>query len=206
MSIFFVRHGETIWNTQKRLQGHLDSPLTLKGVGLALAYGEALRDALPDAKDLILRSSPLGRAWQTGTAVAGVMGVEPGAIGLDPLLAEHDVGHFAGYTWNEIRSRYGVAPPTFHTWEYAPPGGEARADVYARAQRWLATVEPDATTLVFGHGGFSRMLRGAYLGLGAEETLALETHEHGRFYRLDGGSVETIIIDDSAKIDEARVG
>jgi len=206
MSIYLVRHGETIWNTQKRLQGHLDSPLTLKGVGLAVTYGEALRDALSRADDLVLESSPLGRAWQTATAVAGVMGVEPGTVRLDTLLAEHDVGEFAGYTWPEIRTRYGIAPPTFHTWDYQPPSGEPRASVFARAKRWLATVDGDATTLVFTHGGFSRMLRGAYLGLGPEETMALDTHEHGRFYVLSDGTVEAVVVDESARIDEARMG
>lgn len=205
MSIFYIRHGETIWNRDKRLQGQLDSPLTLRGVQLAIAYGEALKPELA-GRDVSVVSSPLGRAWQTASIVSEVLGIDPDEIVLDPLLAEHDVGEFAGHVWSEIKSKFGVAPAEFHRWDFQPPGGESRATMFERAQLWLKNNAGVGTILLVSHGGFSRVLRGAYLGLGAGDTLALSTHDHGRYFRLSEGVAREVVIDDSAKIDEAKLG
>ena len=68
--IFVLRHGETVWNTELRLQGSRDSPLTARGRTQALRMGTALRQALAieghDPATLDLVASPLGRT-STGT-------------------------------------------------------------------------------------------------------------------------------------------
>ena len=78
--------------------------------------------------------------------------------------------------------------------------------MYQRARRWLNENRGSQTPLVVSHGGFSRVLRGAHLGLGPEDTLALPIHEHGRFFRLSKGVVDEIVVDDGARIDEAGLG
>ena len=209
MPLFFIRHGETIWNKQKRLQGRLDSPLTLRGARLAIAYGEALKRQLGgpgEIAELVIHSSPLGRAWQTASIVAGVLDIDPGSIRVDALLTEHDVGEFEGHLWSEIEAKFGVSTPEFRDWSFEPPGGESRAAMYQRACRWLEKTRGPQAQLVVSHGGFSRVLRGAHLGLGPVDTLALPIHEHGRFFRLSEGVVDEIVVDDGARIDEARLG
>jgi probable phosphoglycerate mutase len=201
MALFFIRHGETIWNKQMRLQGQLDSPLTLKGTRLAIAYGEALKCQLEGAGEVVIHSSPLGRAWQTAALVAGVLGIDPDTIRIDALLAEHDVGEFEGHLWTEIQAKFDVSPPEFRTWRFQPPGGESRAAMYQRARRWLEKPRGGETPLIVSHGGFSRVLRGAHLGLGPEDTLALPSHDHGRFFRLSKDVVEEIVVDDAARLD-----
>ena len=67
MKLYFIRHGETVWNTQAKLQGKSDIPLNEKGVALARVTGEALAD-VPFAA---IYSSPLKRALQTAQLVAG---------------------------------------------------------------------------------------------------------------------------------------
>ena len=62
--IYLVRHGETVWNQAGRQQGQLDSPLTPKGVEQARAAGRMLQRILPDELDVVLETSPLGRAGQ----------------------------------------------------------------------------------------------------------------------------------------------
>ena len=98
MRIFFVRHGETVWNRDARLQGRADSPLTLRGVQLCIAYGDYLKTALaaiaPGRVGLYV--SPLGRTRQTASVLADSIGVPLDRFQLEPLIAEHDVGELEG--------------------------------------------------------------------------------------------------------------
>jgi broad specificity phosphatase PhoE len=68
--ILLVRHGETQWNLQRRVQGRFDSPLTERGVAQSHAVGQLVR-SLPDAAFARIITSPLGRARQTAEIIAG---------------------------------------------------------------------------------------------------------------------------------------
>ena len=192
--IYFVRHGQTVSNRAERLQGQSDSPLTLRGVELAMQYGAALRERVLDPTRVAIFTSPLGRARQTATILADALGVADVAIEQDALLVEQAMGRLEGLTWDEIEPRFGIARGSLRDWDLRPPGGETRREVLARAQRWLARPRAAQISIVVSHGGFSRTFRGTYLGLDLDRILALPTHDHGRFFELDaGGETEHVV-------------
>ncbi len=104
--IYLVRHGETTWNRVGRQQGHLDSPLTSRGIEQAHAVGRALRRALPDVDTVCIETSPLGRARQTATILCNELGLDETALVTEPLLSEANFGVWQGLTHAEIDARY----------------------------------------------------------------------------------------------------
>jgi probable phosphoglycerate mutase len=95
--VIVVRHGETAWNNEKRWQGHLDSPLTAKG----LSQAQALARRLSGERFSALYTSDLGRAYQTAQLIAAATGH---SVVLDARLRERKLGVFQGLTSDEIRA------------------------------------------------------------------------------------------------------
>src|SRR5688500_9825999 len=95
--VIVVRHGETAWNNEKRWQGHLDSPLTAKG----LSQAQALARRLSGERFSALYTSDLGRAYQTAQLIAAATGH---SVVLDSRLRERKLGVFQGLTSEEIRA------------------------------------------------------------------------------------------------------
>ncbi len=193
--ILLLRHGETLWNREGRMQGWRDSPLTLKGIAQARACGLRLRELLgPGLPGHRIVSSPLGRAWQTAVLVAETCGCDPRAIRHEPLLREISWGAWDGMTAAEIaardperwrqRLRSGFAEPP-------PDGGESPGQLYDRACRWLASLSPGTKLVAVAHGGLGRMLRAAYLGLPPEASRDMEQPQDA-FYLLEHGRVARI--------------
>ena len=71
-TIYYVRHGETVWNRLQRLQGREDSPLTLWGTQLSSDYGSHLLRELDGERDVEIVASPMGRTRQTAAIIADV--------------------------------------------------------------------------------------------------------------------------------------
>ena len=208
MRIFLVRHGETVWNRARRMQGRADSPLTLRGARLAEAYGRLLaRELDGEAKGRTgFYVSPMGRTRQTASLIADCLGVDLDAFAVDPLLAEHDVGAFEGLGWPEIEARHGVTREDWRDWSTRPPGGETRTEVLARAQAWLAESRPHDIAVLVTHGGLSRTFRAAFLGASERGRVEMTSHDHGRVFVLEGGDVREIVVDDADHPSEAAFG
>ncbi|RJG07165.1 histidine phosphatase family protein [Noviherbaspirillum cavernae] len=105
--ILLIRHGETAWNAEKRLQGHLDVPLNDEGRRQAAALGQALRNEKLDA----VIASDLLRARQTAHAVAVPRGMD---VQVDPGLRERCYGAFEGMLYADIGERY---PEAYAAWK-----------------------------------------------------------------------------------------
>ncbi|QBX99987.1 hypothetical protein E2K80_03915 [Rhodophyticola sp. CCM32] len=71
--IYILRHGETLWNIDRRLQGRLDAPLTDKGRAQAAAQGQVVADLLQTHPDLKIYCSPQGRARATWEIARGAL-------------------------------------------------------------------------------------------------------------------------------------
>ena len=71
--IYLIRHGETVWNRASCLQGHKDTPLTMKGVKQAQALGFALKGVLKNKTPSFFYSSPIGRAKQTAAIISDII-------------------------------------------------------------------------------------------------------------------------------------
>src|SRR5689334_15369917 len=96
--IYLVRHGETTWNREGRQQGHLDSPLTPKGMQQARVAGQVLRHRLPTNTRVCIETSPLGRARHTAAILWAEVGLSVSAVVVAPLLIEHHLGGWQGLT------------------------------------------------------------------------------------------------------------
>ena len=108
--LIFVRHGETAYNAESRLQGQLDIPLNARGREQARTIGGTLRslvgreiDRLDEAQAFF--ASPLVRARETMEIARDAMGLEPERYHLDPVLKELSFGAWEGLTRSEIKSR-----------------------------------------------------------------------------------------------------
>ncbi len=150
-SVLAVRHGETAWNRETRIQGQLDIPLSPLGAAQACRLAQALDGQGVD----VIYASDLARARQTAEAVAQQLGL---AVQLEPGLRERGFGLFEGLTWAEIETRW---PAESERWrrrdpEFAAQGGESLQDFYARAVaavEALASRHPGQTVLIVAHGG-----------------------------------------------------
>lgn len=152
--LYLIRHGETLWNREGRLQGRLDSPLTDRGRAQALALRPMVA-TLPAAR----LSSPLGRAASTARILFG------DDVALDDRLAEVDVGGFAGRLLSDLRRD---SPAAFaglpHDWYDRTPGGERLADLAARLSALLAGLS--GPTVIVTHGMVLAMLCALATGRG----------------------------------------
>lgn len=137
-----VRHGQTDWNLQKRIQGSSDIPLNETGLGQARATGALLARRAWDAA----YASPLGRAMETARVIAAATGLgEPGAIA---GVTERAYGEAEGLTSEEILTRFPEGVEI--------PGQESRAEVVNRALpalEQLARENPGRSLIVVSHGG-----------------------------------------------------
>lgn len=149
--IVAIRHGETAWNVDTRIQGHLDIPLNATGRWQAARMAEALIDEGISA----VYSSDLSRALETAGALGEAIGLR---VVADTRLRERAFGAFEALTFAEIESRW---PVEARRWkqrdpDFAPEGGESLRDVYVRcvdAVQVLAEAHPGQTIAVVAHGG-----------------------------------------------------
>jgi probable phosphoglycerate mutase len=158
------RHGQTIWNAERRFQGQSDIPLDETGQAQAERAARLLAALRPD----LMVSSDLSRAAGTAAALSRLTGLE---VTLDKDLRERSGGRWEGLTDTEIRTRY----PVEHA-NWTPPDGEPSAVVAERVAGALLRVadaasEPDVATglaVVVSHGAALRLGMSRLLGLPEE--------------------------------------
>jgi len=198
--IYLFRHGETVWNAEKRAQGYLDSPLTETGRAQARAMGRTLARELGQTgyppTQVVVRASPLGRVRETLALAAEEAGLVHDDACHDSRLREMSWGDWDGLLGSEIEARWPgqmVARRQDH-WNYVPPNGESYVMVTERARPALDDILALAATqpvAVFAHGGIGRVLRGLFLGAAQADILSMDQPQDA-FYRLHGGAVERI--------------
>lgn len=166
--LFIARHGETVFNASKRLQGDAPhTPLTRAGMAQAEAMGAALAAQLGARPALTLHSSPAGRALQTLALVAEHVGGDWHATRVDSRLAEIDVGQWGGRGYAEVIAESGpIVDPVSGLFSQRAPGGEYYDDVAARLRGWIADIAAlEGDQLIIMHGMSARVLRGLLLDL-----------------------------------------
>jgi broad specificity phosphatase PhoE len=190
--VYYIRHGETDWNVQARLQGARDIPLNAAGRAQAWGCGGILRDlAGVDGRALAsldFVSSPLGRARHTMELMREALAIDPHAYRIDPRLIEISFGSWEGLTLAEIGARDpdAVAARERDKWNYVPPGGESYAAMSRRMQGWYASLTRD--TVVVAHGGTLRGLL-VHLGIATPEVAPHLDIRQGVTYRIAGGGM-----------------
>jgi len=195
-----VRHGETEWNVEGRMQGHLDIPMSARGMRQAQAVAGALASERIDA----VYSSDLVRALALARTVAGRLGLD---VTADARLRERALGVAEGLTDEELRLRHPEvhAPFRGQDADYAPPGGESTRERHERSVavgREIAARHPGARVLVVTHYGVVRSLCRHALALGAGDPLdaAIGNGSISRFL-VEGGRWRLISAGDAAHLD-----
>jgi probable phosphoglycerate mutase len=159
--IVFVRHGETNYNAENRLQGQRDIPLNGKGREQAKAVGRTLGRALADEMARLdaageFYASPLTRTRETMELARAAMGLAPQRYQLSPILMELSFGEWEGLTWAETAAHdpAGARAREKDKWRFVPPGGESYGMLVERVRPWLEARAADC--LIVSHGGVAR--------------------------------------------------
>jgi probable phosphoglycerate mutase len=149
--LLLIRHGETAWNAEHRIQGRLDVPLSATGIWQAGRLAERLAAERIDA----VIASDLARAWLTAGPLAERHGL---AVRPEPRLRERAFGIFEGHTLEQIASRW---PSEFAAWRerdpaWAIPEGESGTEFIERVNAALHDIALEwvgATVAIVAHGG-----------------------------------------------------
>lgn len=175
----FIRHGQTDWNAEGRMQGQQDIPINDIGRSQAQRNGEALRAYLEasgrDHSELEFFASPLSRTVETMRIVCRALERDEDAFGRDDRLREITFGAWEGFTIPELAEKTPelTAARKADKWGFVPPEGESYRMLMTRVEAWLVTL--DRPSVVVSHGGVMRVLRGCLLGVPKPEIPTLDT-------------------------------
>lgn len=150
-ALLLIRHGETAWNAEHRIQGQLDIPLSPLGILQASRLAEGLASEPIDA----VYSSELSRAWLTAAPLAAQLGLD---VVAEPRLRERSFGIFEGLTLDEIAAQY---PAEFALWRardtaWSPSGGETGRQLIDRVLAAVSEISSrhvGRTVVMVSHGG-----------------------------------------------------
>ena len=163
---YIARHGETVFNSAKRMQGELlHTPLTRAGIAQAEKMGAELTAALGKNPDLELWASPTGRALQTLAIIAEHLGLDWHATHQDARLAEIGMGAWDGRPYPDIIAEEGeIFDAEAGVFIKVAPGGESYAQVAGRLRPWVAEQATPRDRLIIMHGVSAQVLRGMLTG------------------------------------------
>jgi probable phosphoglycerate mutase len=191
--LVMLRHGQTDFNADSRMQGQLDSALTELGRAQAIAAAEVLGKLQP----LLIVSSDLHRAYDTALKLGERTGLR---VRADQRLRETHLGDWQGLTHTEVDAE---APGARLAWRddatWAPHGGESRVDVAARSvplvaelvagePEWGDAGEPERPVVLVAHGGLIAALAAALLKLPVDNWPILGGMGNASWVQLSGHS------------------
>jgi broad specificity phosphatase PhoE len=181
-SLYLVRHGETDWNAQRRIQGTTDIPLNATGRSQAVTTGRLLARRSWNG----IYSSPLSRAYDTANIIAGELGMsEPGRV---DAIVERNYGEAEGLNWEEIDRMF--------PGDTLVPGREARDQVAHRVLPALVTLAQERqgeSLIVVSHGG---VIRSVLNVVDPTTTHGAITNGSVHSFELVDGALELIAFDD----------
>jgi probable phosphoglycerate mutase len=161
LPLYVIRHGQTDWNAERRLQGQRDIPLNDTGREQARVNGVTLAAILGDeASAFDYVSSPLGRTRATMEIARTAMGLPPEDYRTDERLVEVSFGAWEGSTLKELKLTQPdrLVERNAAKWDFIPPGDDAESyEIMSwRVGSWLQSV--DRPTVCVAHGGVIRAL------------------------------------------------
>lgn len=191
MLIYVIRHGQTDWNAESRLQGQKDIPLNDTGRQQATGNGMALGAILgADAAQFDFVASPLGRTRETMERLRRAMGLDPTLYRTDDRLKEVSFGDWEGFTLPELKRSVPerIAERRKLKWDFIPPGDDAESyEILSwRIAAWLKDV--NRPTVCVSHGGVIRALFKLF-GEMDEDEAASAAIPQDRLLRIAGNSI-----------------
>lgn len=189
--LYFLRHGQTDWNAEHRLQGQSDIDLNAIGRLQAGVNGRRLAELIgnPDAFDFV--SSPMRRARETMEIARTQMKLDPTGYRLDPRLVEVHFGDWQGFTYADLEREN----PDFarmreaDKWNVVPPGkgAESYAMLKERVRPWLEALS--RPTVCVAHGGVARVILKMVANLGDDDAAHLDIPQD-QVLRIEDGRAE----------------
>lgn len=194
MLIYLIRHGQTSWNAEARLQGQKDIPLNETGCGQATGNGLALGRLIGDRVGTFdFVSSPLTRTRQTMERIRVAMGLPAEGYRTDDRLKEVSFGDWEGSTMEElvIANPERVRERESAKWDFIPPGEDAESyEILSwRVGSWLQSVTQP--TVCVAHGGIIRTIFKLTGALSKDAAAMAEMHQD-RILEINGDSVRWI--------------
>lgn len=189
--LYIVRHGQTDWNVEERLQGQADTDLNALGRAQAERNGRRLAKLVGDRVAFDFVASPLRRTCETMERVRMQMGLPPHGYRTDLRLKEVHFGDWQGLTYLELEAREPgcTAARGRRKWHFLPPGAEAESyELLAlRVRSWLDDL--DKPTVCVTHGGVVRTVFHWMGSLPCDK--AAEMHvPQDLILRVEGGKLE----------------
>jgi len=175
--LLFVRHGETDWNVEGRLQGQTDIPLNGRGRNQAEDVGRRLAKLLEHPAQARWVVSPLGRTRETAEIARRALGLEPMAYETDDRLKEITFGSWEGFTWAELRKKDPLIGITREKqkWDFVPPRGESYAMLTERVRPFVESIVENQ--VVVSHGGVARALMALLAQISPEDAPRHDIHQ-----------------------------
>ncbi|HAS6796768.1 TPA: histidine phosphatase family protein [Vibrio parahaemolyticus] len=182
--IFVLRHGETEFNSDKKLQGHCNSSLTSKGSDQARRVGTTLKQYVEN-RPFRVYSSTLGRALQTSQIVCEELNYSYENLNKEPRLKEFSLGEWEQRT---IPSLEQEVPNLLaqNDWYLQAPNCETYESVRERLSSWLSDVTHDEDIVVVSHGLTGIVLRGLLLGMDYTQVWQQDLPQDAFFIIEDG--------------------
>ncbi len=182
--IFVLRHGETEFNADKKLQGHCNSSLTSKGSDQARRVGTTLKQYVEN-RPFRVYSSTLGRALQTSQIVCEELNYSYENLNKEPRLKEFSLGEWEQRT---IPSLEQEIPNLLaqNDWYLQAPNCETYESVRERLSSWLNDVAHDEDIVVVSHGLTGIVLRGLLLGMDYTQVWQQDLPQDAFFIIEDG--------------------
>lgn len=184
--VYFVRHGATDWNLERRKQGHCDVPLNEIGREQARRNGVQLHHAVKQPNRLAFISSPLRRATETLEIIRECMSLPARRYTIDDRIIEMDLGSWQGKTDEEVTREDPTASKRVakDKWNFRVPDGESYAETAVRVRDFLCDLR--MSCVIVGHGWTGKVLRGYLLGLKRDCIASLKCR-HDVVYKISRG-------------------
>jgi alpha-ribazole phosphatase len=199
-----IRHGESMWNGERRIQGNQDPPLSPRGRRQAELVARRLRLHLPRASAIY--ASPLRRAAETAETVRAATGLP---VFPDPELQEMRLGKWEGMTVPEIQEAF---PGTYEEWLADPlahpaPGGE-RLEAFARrvtnAFERMRAAQPGSDAILVSHGGPIKAILCHVLGLEIRSLFRIKQDNTAvNIVDVDEATRRVVLVNDTSHLAEA---
>lgn len=189
--VYFVRHGQTPWNAEFRLQGQADTDMTDVGRAQADRNGRKLGEVIanPDAFDFV--ASPMRRTRETMERVRLAMRLPADGFRTDPRLVEVHFGDWQGHTFAELEAvaSGSTAARIADKWDFCPPGdgAESYEMLLERVRPWFEALKHP--TVCVTHGGVLRTVFRLVAAMPKNEASALEIPQD-RVLRLQNSTLE----------------
>jgi broad specificity phosphatase PhoE len=185
--IYFIRHGETEWNREGRIQGQIDIPLNDTGHQQAVAISRGLKTFLANTKIDLFVASPLTRTRQTMGYLLREFDLPESRVETEPAMLELGFGIWEGHFFKDLKTHPEYPKDLEQRFRWRPKDGESYEEGQERVRQWIGRL--DGPTVIVAHGAIGRCLIGLVSDLAPAALIKAPTPQ-GHFCRLQDGRID----------------